>query len=466
MRLARWPEAAIPVTPNHPPSALPCLPAAAELWTALIDRVAASRDSLSPRQMAAVMWAVAKTARWLPRVMSIGARHLAAHLEDYRTVDIVGMLWACAQLGGTLPGALPAAAAAALPSRGTALSLSCRNGHLGTSTFHACVPHAMLATPPAPPLLMLMHMCAELPPVLPAADGTLVPAVQRLTPQELQRCSASALCNLVWALGKLVAVRTGAERVRSASAPGRKAVGAAGWLMSAAGMEVQAASLAATSELAQRARQLNAHELSSAAVALAAHSAHPTLLPAHAVAAIQGACSAVAASDVFDAADLANLTIAAARLHWDDPPLLRSLADGLAPRVGVLLQPGEVARALACLAPGRYGLLFASLLNAHVARLKQRDLMYYSTVAELEERSSALVAFAVVGQAQGEFDALLACQSRALALCSCCWRVAFGGASTPPTAASAPLCACLLPWMQACLMRLFETCLTLLRLAT
>jgi predicted membrane protein len=78
--------------------------AAAELLAVLIQRFSATRDSLSPRQVVAVLWAAYKVGRWLPRVISIGVRHLTANLANYQTVDLVGMMWACGQLKGMIPG--------------------------------------------------------------------------------------------------------------------------------------------------------------------------------------------------------------------------------------------------------------------------------------------------------------------------------------------------------------------------
>ena len=249
---------------------------------------------------------------------------------------------------------------------------------------------------------------ASMPPC-PLADGTLVAALQRLPQAELQACSTSALCNLLWALGRLVAMRAGSE-MKASWVPGRKPVDTA-WLSSPACLTVQAATHAAAAELAGRVPQLRPAELSSAAVAFAAHAAHLQLLPGRAVAIVRRACSAAAAADAFSGASLAHLTIAAARLRWSDAVLLDAVAAGLLRRRAMLSQPGEVVRALAGLAPGRYGALFATLGRRYAMwwlRQSRAPQCTFLVASDVEERSATLVAFAVVGQAQGACPARLA----------------------------------------------------------
>jgi hypothetical protein len=99
-----------PPEPTHRPH--PPLPssspssAAAELFSGLIDRLSATRAALSPRQAVSAVWAAARLGSWMPRVASLGVRHLGDHLERYEAVDVIGMLWACVQLNGSVPGAL------------------------------------------------------------------------------------------------------------------------------------------------------------------------------------------------------------------------------------------------------------------------------------------------------------------------------------------------------------------------
>ncbi|KAI3436523.1 hypothetical protein D9Q98_005940 [Chlorella vulgaris] len=307
---------------------------AAELLAVLIQRFSATRDSLSPRQVVAVLWAAYKVGRWLPRVISIGVRHLTANLANYQTVDLVGMMWACGQLKGMIP------------------------------------------------------------------DSTLTAALRRLPPRELKQCSTASLCNLVWALGKMVSVRAGSEP--RSGAPGRRAAttGENRWLQSPAGVEARAVTHAAATELA--ARQLTAHDVSAVAMALATHSSLTGLLPARAVAIVRGACVAALAADAFTSSELASLAVAAARMRWDDSPLLDGLTRALLPRVSALAQPGDVVRALAGLAPGSAGTLFVSLAHAYIGKMKHQ-LMHdgHLLPADLDSRSASLAAFSAVGQAQG-----------------------------------------------------------------
>lgn len=267
------------------------------------------------------------------------------------------------------------------------------------------------------PSLLLLHTAAfhsrPAPARLADADSTLTAALRRLPPRELKQCSTASLCNLVWALGKMVSVRAGSEP--RSGAPGRRAAttGENRWLQSPAGVEARAVTHAAATELA--ARQLTAHDVSAVAMALATHSSLTGLLPARAVAIVRGACVAALAADAFTSSELASLAVAAARMRWDDSPLLDGLTRALLPRVSALAQPGDVVRALAGLAPGSAGTLFVSLAHAYIGKMKHQ-LMHdgHLLPADLDSRSASLAAFSAVGQAQGRADRL----SRAGSACS------------------------------------------------
>jgi hypothetical protein len=206
----------------------------------------------------------------------------------------------------------------------------------------------------------------------------------------------------VWAVGRLTAAKTDGERAGSAASKGRRPTSDARGLAVAARAAAAETAAAAVEQLAARARGLTPHEAAAAAVALAAHASHATALPPAAVAALRAAAAAAAAADALGPADLANLSLAAARLRWTDPRLLDPLAAALHARSGTLLRPGDVARAMAALAPAAYGPLFASLAASHVARLRQTEFHGNRTSsAELQERAAELAAFAAVAQVQG-----------------------------------------------------------------
>ena len=170
------------------------------------------------------------------------------------------------------------------------------------------------------------------------ADTTLQRTLRALEPH-IAQCSTSALCNLLWALGRTAGVASGtikAKRQRSVDGD---------WISTPVGAELLALASATTAELARR--KLKLHELAAAATAVAAHAEHAAELPTAPVAALRRACTAAAVARGLSPADLAHVAGAAARLRWQDAELVDALANDMQARGSSC--PSEVGGVLSCL---------------------------------------------------------------------------------------------------------------------
>ena len=288
--------------------------------------------------------------------------------------------------------------------------------------------------------------------LLPAADGTLVKAMQHVQPG-LQQCSTQALCNLVWAAGMISASKTSGKSVRGTTG----AVKPASWATKPAGLATAAAAVAGAAELALRSPQMKPAELAAVAVALAGHGAESAeVLPAAVLVTLRSACAA--AAEELALTELAQLATAAARLRWVERGLVDSLARAIQARLSLHVCRSEVGAlpccnlgsprqlccwcgyciagvsiraegwlaanpavwppssralpgpqvfsqtvwALARLAPARYGSLFDSLALSYAAKLAHAEVVpVLQTVFEYGDRSTVLAAFAAVAEAQG-----------------------------------------------------------------
>lgn len=140
----------------------------------------------------------------------------------------------------------------------------------------------------------------------------------RAVQPHLGQCSTSALCNLLWALGRMTGVASGSIKAK------RQLQLDDAWISTPVGAELLAVAGATATELMRR--KLRLHELGAAAVAFAAHAEHAAELPAAPLAALRRACTAAAAVRELSPADLAHVAGAAARLKWTDPDLVDALA--------------------------------------------------------------------------------------------------------------------------------------------
>ncbi len=156
--------------------------------------------------------------------------------------------------------------------------------------------------------------------------------LRKLEPNVTQ-CSTSALCNLLWALGRMAGVASGtikAKRQRQVDGD---------WIRTPVGSQLLAIACAATTELMRR--NLKLHELAAAATAVAAHADHVSELPAAPLAALRRACTAAVASKGLPSADLAHVAGVAARLRWQDAELTDALASDMQARASSW--PSEVS---------------------------------------------------------------------------------------------------------------------------
>lgn len=158
----------------------------------------------------------------------------------------------------------------------------------------------------------------------------------------LPQLSTAALCNLVWALGKLA--RLQADRTKAGD----------GWIAGPVGADLLSLTSAALGQLGQRRARLAPEEVVGVAVAAAAHAEWAGELPAGELAALREACDALLAADRVPWLELGPLAAAAGRLRWQERGFVDRLAARIQPLAGALATHVEVSNCKeTCLAVGR-----------------------------------------------------------------------------------------------------------------
>lgn len=306
----------LPPRPQRRPQPLLCT-AGGELLPAMLSRLSAVPRELSPQEMAAAAWTLTRfNARLygLRQLPTLVTRHISARLDDYSAADTICVLWALAHFKRTLPGGW------------AGQRVWRRKRHPGRAAWCtrlqlAGVPPAT-ATPARAALLAAgcMRLILHCPPPPCPADATLLRVLHALRPR-LAQCSTSSLCNLLWALGRMAGVASGAIKPKRQRQQMRE-----DWISTPVGAELLATASEVLVQLMQPRRMLKPHELASVAVAVAAHADHATAFPAALVAALRSACAAAAAARELSHADLAHVAGAAARLRWQDQATVDALA--------------------------------------------------------------------------------------------------------------------------------------------